>query len=35
MLNRRLLPLYAWSGIFLSFFLFLGAMFSLSNAIRK
>ena len=29
------LPLYAWSGIFLSFFLFMGAMFSLSNVIRK
>eukprot|EP00961_Rhodomonas_salina_P167373 2255369-Rhodomonas_salina.1 len=31
----KFLPLYAWSGIFLSGFLFLGAMFSLSNAIRR
>ena len=30
----KFLPFYAWSGLFLSFFLFLGAMFSLSNAIR-
>uniref|UniRef100_A0A0G4G1R4 Bicarbonate transporter-like transmembrane domain-containing protein n=1 Tax=Chromera velia CCMP2878 TaxID=1169474 RepID=A0A0G4G1R4_9ALVE len=28
------LPFYAWSGIFLSCFLFLGSMFSLSNAIK-
>ena len=31
----KFLPLYAWSGLWLSLFLFLGAMFSLSNAIRK
>jgi solute carrier family 4 (anion exchanger) protein 1 len=31
----KFLPFYAWSGLFLSFFLFLAAMFSLSNAIRK
>jgi len=31
----KFLPLYAWSGVFLSGFLFLSAMFSLSNAIRK
>jgi len=29
------LPIYAWSGIFLSFLCFLCGMFSLSNAIRK
>eukprot|EP00873_Tetraselmis_striata_P041591 jgi/Tetstr1/461855/TSEL_006934.t1 len=28
------LPFYAWTGLFLSLYLFLGAMFSLSNAIR-
>eukprot|EP00961_Rhodomonas_salina_P279248 3772482-Rhodomonas_salina.1 len=33
--DAKFLPLYAWSGIFLSGFLFLSAMFSLSNAIRK
>jgi len=33
--GMKFLPLYAWSGLFLSFYLFLGAMFSLSNAIRK
>jgi len=31
----KFLPLYAWSGIFLSMFLFLASMFSLSNAIKK
>ena len=31
----KFLPLYAWSGIFLSIYLFLTAMFSLSNIIRK
>ena len=31
----KFLPLYAWSGIFLSFYLFLAAMFSLSNAMLK
>eukprot|EP00873_Tetraselmis_striata_P025206 jgi/Tetstr1/445470/TSEL_033249.t1 len=34
MIGVKFLPLYAWSGIFLSIYLFLGAMFSLSNAIR-
>eukprot|EP00355_Strombidium_rassoulzadegani_P002316 CAMPEP_0168610550 /NCGR_PEP_ID=MMETSP0449_2-20121227/1852_1 /TAXON_ID=1082188 /ORGANISM="Strombidium rassoulzadegani, Strain ras09" /LENGTH=594 /DNA_ID=CAMNT_0008650873 /DNA_START=78 /DNA_END=1862 /DNA_ORIENTATION=+ len=29
------LPLYAWSGLFLSVYLFLGSLFSVSNAIRK
>eukprot|EP00193_Tetraselmis_chui_P006960 CAMPEP_0177763374 /NCGR_PEP_ID=MMETSP0491_2-20121128/6836_1 /TAXON_ID=63592 /ORGANISM="Tetraselmis chuii, Strain PLY429" /LENGTH=591 /DNA_ID=CAMNT_0019279475 /DNA_START=429 /DNA_END=2204 /DNA_ORIENTATION=- len=29
------LPLYAWSGLFLSAYLMLGSLFSLSNAIRK
>ena len=31
----KFLPLYAWSGIFLSIYLFLTAMFSLNNIIRK
>jgi len=31
----KFLPLYAWSGLFLSGFLFLGSMFSLSNYVRK
>eukprot|EP00961_Rhodomonas_salina_P169018 2277265-Rhodomonas_salina.3 len=31
----KFLPLYAWSGIFLSGFMFLAAMFSMSNAIKK
>jgi len=31
----KFLPLYAWSGIFLSFYMFLAAMLSLSNAILK
>uniref|UniRef100_A0A0G4HL09 Bicarbonate transporter-like transmembrane domain-containing protein n=1 Tax=Chromera velia CCMP2878 TaxID=1169474 RepID=A0A0G4HL09_9ALVE len=33
-LGINFLPFYAWSGIFLSCFLFLGSMFSLSNAIK-
>uniref|UniRef100_A0A0G4FM35 Bicarbonate transporter-like transmembrane domain-containing protein n=1 Tax=Chromera velia CCMP2878 TaxID=1169474 RepID=A0A0G4FM35_9ALVE len=33
-LGINFLAFYAWSGIFLSGFLFLGAMFSLSNAIK-
>mmetsp|Transcript_31432 Transcript_31432/g.62096 ORF Transcript_31432/g.62096 Transcript_31432/m.62096 type:complete len:646 (-) Transcript_31432:2249-4186(-) len=33
-LGINFLPFYAWSGIFLSAFLFLGSMFSISNAIK-
>uniref|UniRef100_A0A7S1DJH3 Bicarbonate transporter-like transmembrane domain-containing protein n=1 Tax=Hemiselmis andersenii TaxID=464988 RepID=A0A7S1DJH3_HEMAN len=35
LVGAKFLPLYAWSGIFLSFYMFLASMFSLSNAIRK
>jgi hypothetical protein len=34
-LGISFLPLYAWSGLFLSVYLFLGSLFSVSNAIRK
>jgi len=34
-LGMNFLPLYAWSGLFLSVYLFLGSLFSVSNAIRK
>ncbi|CEM23228.1 unnamed protein product [Vitrella brassicaformis CCMP3155] len=35
MLGVTFLPFYAWTGLFLSVYLFLASCFSLSNAIRK